>query len=135
MDFDQYSRAVRDAEVGFVLTHRETQNWQLNRVELCKISLQFGTDGAGSIVNGTSRRDAAILIWRVGSSPESIYLNGDLLGDNDLVVLEPGSHFIFASKGPRQWISVSLPFLLLRGWEVSLSIQFECCVAVIAWNY
>ena len=109
MDFDQYSREVRDADVGFVLTHRETANWRLIRTEMRSVSLQFGSDGGGSISDGITRNDAAVLIWRVGASPEDIYLNGGLIGNDDLVVLEPSSHFIFASKGPRQWISVALP--------------------------
>jgi len=109
VDFDGYSRAVRDADVGFVLTHPETQKWRLERTEFRNTCLQLGCDGGGSIADGISRSDTAILIWRVGSSPEDIYLNGELIGDDDLILLEPGSHFIFASRGPRRWNSVALP--------------------------
>ncbi len=109
MTFDEYSRAVSDADVGFVLTHREVQKWGLERAELGKIRLQLGSDGGGSIVDGITRSDAVVLIWRVGASPEHIYLNGDLLRHDELAVLEPGSHFIFATKGPRHWISVAIP--------------------------
>ncbi len=109
ISFDAYCHAVRDAAVQFVLTRPASTPFEL-LVAVGKWTItQFGRDGGGSIADGTFRNDAIAILVRREPSPCPIYLNGHVMGPDDIALLAPGSHFIFSSAGPRAWLSISIP--------------------------
>jgi len=109
MTFDDYCAAVREANVNYVLTCREEAHWDLKLISGNSLTVQFGSDGAASIVDGIARPDAFVFLYRHAYSAANIRLNGHVVDNHDIVRLAPGSHFIFSADGPRTWISVSLP--------------------------
>ena len=116
MTFDDYCAAVREASVNYVLTGRQEAPWGLEFISEFSIAVQFGRDGA-SVVDGIARPDAFVLMWRDVHSAANIRMNGHIVDTYDIVLLAPGSHFIFSADGPRTWISVSLPIEALpAGW-------------------
>lgn len=108
MTFDEYSDAVRDADMDFVLTHRETLPWRLDIVPSSAGLIQIGTDGGGSISEGIVRPDKCVIIFRTTPSPHPVLLDGEAIEEGKIVVLGPSSHFTFSSGGARGWMAVSL---------------------------
>jgi AraC-like DNA-binding protein len=95
-----------------IITARRQTRWRSNSVQHDWLNLHFGSDGGPNIVAGTSPKD--FLNFRVQKIAKVVYLAGQPIGDNDLVVLPPGQRYAFASSAPHTWISVSLPQNMLR---------------------
>jgi AraC-like DNA-binding protein len=107
--FDQYCRAIRQANVKFVLTQRAVGPWRYRYAECPNTVVQFGTDGGASIADGVLSDDTYILIGRHQPSDARISINGEWVRPNEWALLPPGGHFIFASDGPRSWVGISIP--------------------------
>jgi len=109
LSFDDYSTAVRQAVLSFVLTQPEEDNWWLEYVAGQTTTVQFGSDGGASIADGIAMEGAYILIGRHFPSAADISINGEVIGPEDFVLLPPGARFIFSANRSRSWLSVSLP--------------------------
>lgn len=109
MTFDEYCRAVREANVSFVLSRREESRWGLDYAAGKGLTIQLGSDGAASVADGIARDDAFIVMCRHSPSRAKISMNGARVGDHDFIVLPPASHFIFAADAPRSWVAISVP--------------------------
>ena len=109
ISFDEYARAVRQANVSFVLTQRAEKPWWLEYYPGKTTDIQFGSDGGASIADGVLAENGYVLITRHLPSTTRITLNGDVLSPGELAILPPGGHFIFAAEGPRTWLSFWLP--------------------------
>lgn len=109
ISFDQYCSAVRLAKVNFILTRREEASWWLEFVPATNLVLQFGGDGGASVVEGTIITENYVLLARHKPSPSNITINGELVLQNEFVLLPPGAHFVISADGPRSWLSLTIP--------------------------
>lgn len=109
ISFDQYCSAVRMAKVNFILTRREEAAWWLEFVAVANLLLQFGGDGGASVVEGTITADTYVLLARHNPSFSNIAFNGELVLQNEFVLLPPGAHFVISADGPRSWLSLTIP--------------------------
>lgn len=109
MTFEDYCRAIRQAQVQFILTRRATDPWWLRFVATESVTIQFGSDGGASIADGAISDTNYFLIGRHHVSETEIVCNGEWLLPQDFVLLPPASRFLFAGSASRTWLAVSVP--------------------------
>jgi AraC-like DNA-binding protein len=108
LSFDRYCRAIRQAQVKFVLTKPASELWAYKCALSPQTILQFGCEGGASIADGILTDENYVLIGRRHPSESRITINGEWIQQNEWALLPPGGHFIFASDGPRSWVSVTI---------------------------
>lgn len=114
LNFDDYCRAVKQANVEFTLTQRAVAPWWNGYVDLPPLAIQFGSDGGASIANGTISDSNYVLIGRHHASDTEIVINGEWLYPDDFVLLPPGGQFIFSCNGPRTWVAITAPKVVVE---------------------
>ena len=109
LTYDQYCRAVRQANVEFILTRRAIEPWRHQFVEAEPTAVQFGGDGGASIADGVVSETNYVFIGRHRPSDTEIFINGEQVFPHEFVLLPPGGRFIFACNGPRTWVAIRVP--------------------------
>jgi len=109
LTYDQYCRAVTQANVQFILTRRALAPWWHSFVQAQPTAVQFGSDGGASIADGVVSDPDYVLIGRHHPSDAEIFINGQQVFPQEIVLLPPGGRFIFACNGPRTWLAVTVP--------------------------
>jgi AraC family ethanolamine operon transcriptional activator len=107
--FDSYADSVREADAGFLLAGPSVLNWHVAQCALNRIVLQFGSAGGGTIAYGRTRPDAVVFVMQKTEFKETSIFNGQMTEPYDIAVLTPSSDYTFASLGPHQWLSISVP--------------------------
>lgn len=107
--FDQYFRAIRDARVTYTLTKPSTLEWKLDQFRLSDLSIQRGTDGGGSIVEGSTAANLAIVLFARQPAAPLVLLDGAPVLPGTYVLLPPSSQWIIACKEARSWTAVAIP--------------------------
>jgi hypothetical protein len=87
--------------------------WKLQTECLDQISLQFGKEGYGIIVDGSAQQFGDTLFVPLAGIQ---FANGQPLEDRRLLLMTPGAELAIASKVPDDWCSILIPFELL-GYE------------------
>ncbi len=109
LNFDQYCRSVKQANVEFILTQPPVQLWWHDFIQSPSTSVQFGGDGGASIADGVSSDENYVLIGPHYATDTEIIINGVSLGSDDFVLIPPGGRFIFSCNGPRSWLAITVP--------------------------
>jgi AraC family transcriptional regulator, ethanolamine operon transcriptional activator len=107
--FDAYSDSVREADVSFVLSGEDVSKWGVAQQSLDHVVLQFASVGGASIAFGITRPDATVFVLQHSEFERMSIFNGQMADPYDIAVLPPSSNFTFASSGPHQWLSISVP--------------------------
>lgn len=112
--FVEFARAVREADVSFLLTGRGLPEWSVHNRRCGDVVIQNGRCGAGMVADGTMAQPG-VLVFVMQSTLDrhAVTLNGVPVARHGIAVLPPGSRFVFANAVPHSWISVTLPLSML----------------------
>src|ERR1044072_6813848 len=83
--------------------------WQVSRCLLGRIIVQSGAAGGATIADGVSQSGSFVFFLLKSDHVDLISLNGEAVAVNDIAVFPPGKSFVFACRGPYEWISFSVP--------------------------
>lgn len=107
--FDEYSDKIHEANALSLMTAPLTERCDFAQVRLCQTVLQFGSGASGLIVHGKTCSDAGLIFSQIGEAPKAVVFDGRIIKWPEIVIVPPGCDFTFASTGPMQWISMSVP--------------------------
>ena len=108
-EFDAFAEVVRDASVTMRMCSREVANWTLQYATVGSLGVQQGFEGGGSIAEGATGSDG----WTFYCQSHPVHANGQLLNEDEVFAVPPGSEFCLACKPSHEWISVHIPTSLL----------------------
>jgi AraC family transcriptional regulator, ethanolamine operon transcriptional activator len=108
-DFDAYVAALQNTALQRAIVDRIDQlRWEHGHFWLDGIQVQQGREGAGIIVEGTTPQEGHVLVVPV-TQAAAHSLNGQMLDDDTVGLLEPGSQYCFAVRAAHDWFSVFIP--------------------------
>jgi AraC family ethanolamine operon transcriptional activator len=110
--FDEYIVAIQHAQVRITLAGPEQRNWTLSHMAMNDMSVQWGSDGAANVIEGTSQPGGLTLFVPLQNS-DAIIGNGERMDDTTVMLLRPGTEFCLAATGTNRWSSVFVPNNLL----------------------
>ncbi|MFD2181680.1 AraC family transcriptional regulator [Rhodoplanes azumiensis] len=117
--FVEFARAVREADVSFLLTSRGLPEWSVHNRSCGGVVIQRGRCGAGMVADGVmAQPDAVVFVMQSSLDRHAVMLNGVPVARHGIAVLPPGSHFVFANAVPHSWISLTLPLAMLTPAQV-----------------
>ncbi|MFL9824633.1 helix-turn-helix domain-containing protein [Rhodoplanes sp. SY1] len=112
--FVEFARAVREADVSFLLTSRGLPEWSVHNRRCGDVVIQRGRCGAGMVADGVMGQPGALVfVMQSTLDRHAVTLNGVPVARHGIAVLPPGSHFVFANAVPHCWISLTLPLAML----------------------
>lgn len=112
--FVEFARAVREADVSFLLTSRGLPEWSVSNQRCGDVVIQRGRCGAGMVADGTMAQPGVVVfVMQSTLDRHAVTLNGVPVARHGIAVLSPGSRFVFANAVPHSWISVTLPLSML----------------------
>lgn len=123
--FDTYAAALRARGWEVILTARPQSIWSVQRYKLRQVDLDFRSEGAPTIVAGTSPSESIILAVLTRAPPSGQLFNGHRIHAFDMIVLPPMQKFIQASPGPHQWTSCLISRADLQQFEPSMRDTFH----------
>lgn len=91
-----------------MLQNPERRIWNINQVTIDGFELQLGELGSGNIVEGQAWANGTLLYLPLSRGVE-YRANGNALGSNDFMVLEPNREFCISTKYAHDWCSVFVP--------------------------
>jgi AraC family ethanolamine operon transcriptional activator len=109
LGFYDYARSVCEPGVTLMLVKPSRSSWQVARCLPGRIIVQSGAAGSATIADGVSQSGSFVFFLRNSGHADLISLNGEAVAVNDIAVFPPGKSFVFACRGPYEWISFSVP--------------------------
>jgi hypothetical protein len=108
-EFDAFAEVVRDASMTMRLCSREVAKWTLQYATIGSLGVQQGFEGGGSIAEGATGSDE----WTIYHQSRPVHANGQVMNEDEVLAVPPGSEFCLACKPSHEWISVHIPTSLL----------------------
>ena len=120
-EFDAFAEVVRDASVTMRMCSREVANWTLQYATVGSLGVQQGFEGGGSIAEGATGSDG----WTLYRQSHPVRANGQVMNEDEVFAVPPGSEFCLACKPSHEWISVHIPTSLL--FPSTPELEFASC--------
>ena len=106
--FDAYAENLQRANIEAILTAPQRNGWSVARCPFGRVILEFCSEGGANITMGSSRLDVIEFRLPAAGSPDLVRVNGRPVRRDEIVIIPPGTDFIFRSSGPHKWVSVLL---------------------------
>jgi AraC-like DNA-binding protein len=106
--FDAYAENLQRANIQVILTAPQRNGWSMARCPVGRVILEFCSEGSANITVGFSRLDVIEFRLPAAASRDLVRVNGRPVGQDEMVIIPPGTDFIFTSSGPHKWFSVLL---------------------------
>ena len=106
---DEYSDRLRMATITYLKTGPTLGHWSWSWLQLQRIALQYGTDGAARIVHGLTPPNVITTIIQSTKFENAVSLDGHGLKWHDMAVFPAETHFTFVSDHQLSWISFAIP--------------------------
>jgi len=108
--FDEYSDKIRAVNALSLMTAPLAERCDFAEIRLGQTALQFGSGAGGLIVHGKKCSNAALIFFMQSrEGTKAVVFDGRIIKWPEIVIVPPGCDFSFASAGPMQWISMSMP--------------------------
>jgi len=106
--FDAYAENLQRANIQAILTAPQRNGWSVARCPFGRVMLEFCSEGGANITMGSSHPDVIEFRLPAAGSPDLVRVNGRPIRRDEIVIIPPGTDFIFRSSGPHKWFSVLL---------------------------
>ncbi len=126
-DFDAFANSISGVDSKMLLRDPERRSWEIDRVALPGIELQFGRLGSGNVACGQIHSDTCMLYMPLTDKIE-YRGNGSLLDLGSFFVLYPNAEFCITTKHSHDWCAVSIPIDQFEADEIK-SLSQPCSVA------
>jgi AraC-like DNA-binding protein len=107
-DFDDFTETVGDVDCRMTMNRPGRNVWSLTRVSLPDVHVQIGSVGSGNIIEGQALRDG-YLFYLPLTADCAYSANGQLIGRDAFLVLEPGCDFVLSTADDHDWCAFSVP--------------------------
>lgn len=120
-EFDAFAEVVRDVSVTMRMCSREVAKWTLQYATVGSLGVQQGFEGGGSIAEGATGSDG----WTIYHQSHPVHANGQVITEDEVFAVPPGSEFCLACKPSHEWIAVYIPTSLL--FPSTPELEFASC--------
>ena len=107
-DPDLYQAAIGPAHVEIFVTAKGDFRASLTRIELPRLSLQYGRESLPRVANSIADAERPPIFFLAGPEQAAIGHNGRDLAYGEMVIAGSGSMRHHRSEGPCQWVSLSV---------------------------
>jgi len=106
--FEDFYDANRHSSLRHMLLGPKRGNWVLTYLIANNLSLQWGQEGAKSLVEGATRL-GGITIFLPTQNPSALTGNGRRFDEFSLMTVRPGDEFCLSATDWRHWASLYIP--------------------------
>ncbi|MGC3981008.1 MAG: helix-turn-helix domain-containing protein [Steroidobacteraceae bacterium] len=107
-DFEEFADAINGLTGRFIPTARSERGWYLQVTPVGQVPIQQVQIGGASTFAG-SGSPGTLTLGIPCSTPDRIYIDGESLDSNSLILLEETKLFTFAAKQATIWGGITLP--------------------------